>query len=144
MPTDPENVCYSGKTGSRGHSSTMTRLADRPWRSRHRASRQHPGVLGRTPSRRVDGQKPRADPAGTDGRHPNSVIRVDNVETTGNAGTNGITASDFLNLGAFTGGSSFFGGSVVELGIDFTVHNGTARTAMCHNQFAYWATSTSC
>jgi hypothetical protein len=66
------------------------------------------------------------------------------VETTGNAGTNGITASDFLNLGAFTGGSSFFGGSVVELGIDFTVHNGTARTAMCHNQFAYWATSTSC
>jgi hypothetical protein len=75
---------------------------------------------------------------------PNSVISVDNVETTGNAGTNGINSADFLNLGAFTGGSSFFGGTITEFGIDFAVHSGTLRTSMCHNQFTYWGTSTSC
>jgi hypothetical protein len=73
-----------------------------------------------------------------------SVISVDNVETAGTAGTNGIDGADFLNLGAFTGGSAFFGGTIVEFGIDFTVHNGTVRTGMCHNQFTYWGTSTSC
>jgi hypothetical protein len=75
---------------------------------------------------------------------PNSVISVDNVETTGNAGTQAISASDFLNLGAFTSGSNFIDGKIVELGFDITVHNGTLRTSMCHNQFAYWGTSTSC
>jgi hypothetical protein len=75
---------------------------------------------------------------------PNSVISVDNTETTGNAGTGGI-ANDQFAIGV-DGSSlgSFFDGMIVEMGFDTTLHNSTSRTAMCHNQFWYWGTSTSC
>jgi hypothetical protein len=75
---------------------------------------------------------------------PNSVISVDNTETTGNAGT-GAIANDLFAIGAASSSPSFpFNGKIVEMGFDTTLHNGTSRTAMCHNQFTYWGTSTSC
>jgi hypothetical protein len=75
---------------------------------------------------------------------PNSVISVDNVETTGDAGAGGIVSGDFFNMGGQSPGTFLMDGKIVEMGVDATLHSGTLRTNMCHNQFAYWGTAASC
>lgn len=71
-----------------------------------------------------------------------SVINVDNTNSTvspgGNAlGTPFAVGNDQLNGGGMTG-------EIMEVGVWSGSFSTTQRTNMCHNQFTYWGTSTSC
>ena len=69
-----------------------------------------------------------------------TALNIDGTETTGT--TTGNTIGSFPNIALVT---SSVTSDVGEYGFwDNTVFTGTQRTNMCHNQFTYWATSTSC
>jgi hypothetical protein len=59
---------------------------------------------------------------------------------TGTVGTHGMANS--LNFGSDT--NDFFNGPIVEVGVWGSGFNGTQQSNMCHNQYLYWGTSTSC
>lgn len=75
------------------------------------------------------------------GASPASVLSVDNTETTvsSGAGATGIS----LAVGWDTG-TEYMTGPINEAGIWFAAFTGTQRTNMCHNQYVYWGTPTSC
>lgn len=74
------------------------------------------------------------------GASPNSYLNIDGTTTTGSS-TYG--AATIQTLGS--GQGNFYNGKFEELGlylsIDFT---GTQANNLCHNQFAFWGTATSC
>jgi hypothetical protein len=68
----------------------------------------------------------------------NSILNVDNVSTTGNAGTD-ITGVASVNLGATDIGSQAFLGKIAEAGYwATTAFSGANCTAVNANQHAYW------
>lgn len=70
-----------------------------------------------------------------------SVISVDNTETTISPGSN-TTGANSLKIG--TGNDGTFLGYIWEAGVWPSAISAGNRTSMCHNQFVYWGTSTSC
>lgn len=72
-----------------------------------------------------------------------SLTYVDGVGgTTANAGSNTISSSQlFLGRSAF---AEFMTGDVVEVLAYPVAFTGPNDTTMCHNQYSYWGTSTSC
>jgi len=70
-----------------------------------------------------------------------STMNIDNVATTKNPGTNGITSK--INFGNVAGGGTT-GVDVFEFGIWPVGFSSGQQTSMCHNQFTYWGTTTSC
>lgn len=73
----------------------------------------------------------------------NSAISVDGAaQTTGNAGSN-AASSGIISLGT-SAFSEYMTGDVVEVLLYPTAFTSGNDTSMCHNQFAYWGTSTSC
>jgi hypothetical protein len=70
-----------------------------------------------------------------------AVINVDGTETTGNSGTNNMSST--LVFGGETVGTRTMHGYVTEAGV-WSGFNSTQRGNMCHNQYIYWGTPTSC
>jgi hypothetical protein len=73
------------------------------------------------------------------------VINVDGTETTGNSGA--AAASTKINVfsNAQVSPSSNLTGDILEAGMwGSTAFSSTQRANMCHNQFTYWGTATSC
>ena len=72
-----------------------------------------------------------------------SEINVDGTDNSVGAtpGTNG-TLSNHIGIGAGTGGAQYLAGKITEAGV-FPTTTSTQRGTLCHNQFAYWGTSTS-
>lgn len=71
-----------------------------------------------------------------------SVIVVDNTSTTVSPGANAATNN--IGVMADSAGSGTMQGYLMETGLWPGGFNGTQQTNMCHNQFAYWGTATSC
>lgn len=72
-----------------------------------------------------------------------STINVDDTKTTTSPGTN-ATGTGGVAIGARLGGSVFLTGSVSEAGLWGSGFSTGNQTSMCHNQFVYWGTATSC
>jgi hypothetical protein len=74
---------------------------------------------------------------------PQAGISIDGAaQTTGNAGSATISAAAItLGASAFT---EYMTGDVVEVLLYPTAFSNGDDTKMCHNQFSYWGTSTSC
>lgn len=70
-----------------------------------------------------------------------SVVYVDNVSNSGSAGTNTGGTMRFVGSGS---GVEFLNGSVNEIGEWFSAFSSGQAGNMCHNQFTYWGTATSC
>jgi hypothetical protein len=71
-----------------------------------------------------------------------SVLNIDGTETTGDAGANTFTSN--LWVGRDDLSSSFLTWYISEVGIWPSAFSAGNRTAICHNQFVYWGTATSC
>jgi len=72
-----------------------------------------------------------------------SSINIDGTETA-NSGTGSATAG-FVIMGATsTGGAQPWIGPIAEAGHWLTAFTSTQRGNMCHNQYGYWGTPTSC
>jgi hypothetical protein len=72
----------------------------------------------------------------------NSVVNVDGSNgTPGSGGTNNMTGPGVVGTDSF---GSFLDGNVVEYSIWSSAFSSGNSTTMCHNQFTYWGTSTSC
>lgn len=75
---------------------------------------------------------------------PNAVIAVNGVSTTGNAGS-GTWSTAALNVLASNGDYQTLDGFWTEGGAWAGVaFSSTQITNLCHNQYTYWGTSTSC
>jgi hypothetical protein len=72
-----------------------------------------------------------------------SVLNIDGTETTGNPGTISIASTDTVHFLSDGFDDTLFGlgneGGILPSGMSSTV-----RTNLCHNQFEYWGTATSC
>jgi hypothetical protein len=76
----------------------------------------------------------------------NSAVAVDATQTTGlNMGT-ATTGANFWLGSQNSGGTNPLTGKLTEAGMwgPGTAFTGTQQTNMCHNQFTYWGTPTSC
>lgn len=71
-----------------------------------------------------------------------SIINVDGTETTVNPGGGG--SSSALGLMTNGGGGPFGNGYIQEAGAWIAQFSPGNRTSLCHNQFLYWGTATSC
>jgi hypothetical protein len=72
-----------------------------------------------------------------------SVVNINGTETSSiNPGN--FTADANIAIGDFPNVGRQFNGKVVEAGFWASNFTGTQRTNMCHQQFVYWGTSTSC
>lgn len=71
-----------------------------------------------------------------------STINVDGTSNAASGMGTGDLSADYY-LGAQSG-SSFLTGKITEVGVWPATFNSTQQTNMCHNQFTYWGTSTSC
>jgi hypothetical protein len=77
----------------------------------------------------------------SNGASPNSILSVDGVSTTGT--TVGIT-NVFTAMLAESNGVNALNGFMTEAIMWSTALSSANLTALCHNQYAYWGTSTSC
>lgn len=73
-----------------------------------------------------------------------SVLSVDNSEATGSPGTQAGNTTFRIGVDIPTNPANHFTGNFVEGGIWNSAFSAGNRTAMCHNQYTYWGTSTSC
>lgn len=71
-----------------------------------------------------------------------SILNVDNTQTAVSTGATAFTASTSVATG-FTAGNAFTG-TANESGIWAGGLTTPQQTSLCHNQFAYWGTATSC
>jgi hypothetical protein len=74
-----------------------------------------------------------------------SVLNVDGTETSGSLTTPSENSpACFLGSSGSQCSSNPLAGKIAEGGIWATAFSGTQRTNLCHNQFTYWGTATSC
>lgn len=71
-----------------------------------------------------------------------SSIAVDGTLTSGNAGTNGISTTAFVDI--FGQGSKTGPGNYMEVGLYSGALSTTNQNAVCRNQAAYWNITTTC
>lgn len=73
-----------------------------------------------------------------------SVFTVDATQT-GSLNPNTAASGTTLGIGANSGAFQYLTGTVFEAGLwQNTTFTGTQMTNLCHNQYTYWGTSTSC
>ncbi|WP_372785035.1 hypothetical protein [Phenylobacterium sp.] len=78
------------------------------------------------------------------GNNTSGAIAVDATQTTSlNMGTSGQLANPFLGSGN-SSGSNPLTGKLMEVGMWPVAFTGTQMTNVCHNQFIYYGTPTSC
>ena len=70
-----------------------------------------------------------------------SVLNIDGTDATGTTGNDSLAYHVSIGTDAF---GSIVGGYWVESGLWSSGFSSGNRTAMCHNQYTYWGTSTSC
>ncbi len=78
------------------------------------------------------------------GASPNSITTVDATDTTGTLDTDATESANTVVIGGDNGGNHLYEGKIFEVGFWGAGFTGTQRTNMCHNQFTYWGTATSC
>lgn len=72
-----------------------------------------------------------------------SAMNVDGTLTSSLA-FGSLQLSNAYQIGAQNGATSPLTGNITEVGVWTSALNSSQMTSLCHNQFAYWATSTSC
>jgi hypothetical protein len=76
----------------------------------------------------------------------NGALSTTNVDGTStgslNPGSGSLSASTTVATGFYAGNG--FTGQANEMGVWATTFSGTNMTNLCHNQFTYWGTATSC
>lgn len=81
------------------------------------------------------------------GTGTSSVVNVDGTETTGSTGTSSLSGGFCVgrqgNASTACGGNALQG-QLFEIGIWPSAFSSGNRTSVCHNQFIYWGTATSC
>jgi Alpha-L-arabinofuranosidase B, catalytic len=73
-----------------------------------------------------------------------SIFNIDGTGTTVSPGTSGPSNANPLAVGSAGNGSNFLTGYLMEQGLWPVAFSSAQNTSMCHNQYGYWATSTSC
>ncbi len=73
-----------------------------------------------------------------------SAIYVDNTSTSDNPGAGNFPGSAQAGLFSENAGTSVLTGYIAEAGMWGSAFNSTQAGNMCHNQYTYWGTNTSC
>ena len=69
---------------------------------------------------------------------------IDGTNTVMSLGAStGIVGSDPVNLGRSPAASQYFTGDMYEIGM-WAADNSSSNSSLCHNQYTYWGTATSC